>query len=345
MLLERCDPGTPLLELDDDDAGDVVADLLPRLWKSPPQTLRLASDLALRWIDELPRQWHATGRPFERSLLDAAVDALRELGPTQGPLVLSNEDFHAGNVLRGTREPWLAIDPKPIAAEREFTVLAMIRDRPDEVLAGPRPLPRLRRRLDRLSSDLSLDRERMRDWTVGAHDRVGLRARPLLFPLRLCGDGATLARGVKLYGYGSGGGSSPGGGGGAGGESSDAVSVALIWPRISPAAFFFVWTLTYVRPASIVLSCACVMVAVPRFPLLHGPQSATMTFPALPGLPMWMWAAAAAPVSFENVSFHASLARSFASSTVVAVNAPLAPTRVPVGFGTSELALRVAVSL
>ncbi len=166
MLLERCDPGTPLLELDDDDAGDVVADLLPRLWKSPPQTLRLASDLALRWIDELPRQWHATGRPFERSLLDAAVDALRELGPTQGPLVLSNEDFHAGNVLRGTREPWLAIDPKPIAAEREFTVLAMIRDRPDEVLAGPRPLPRLRRRLDRLSSDLSLDRERMRDWTI-----------------------------------------------------------------------------------------------------------------------------------------------------------------------------------
>ncbi len=166
LLLERCRPGTTLLELDDDAAGDVVAGLLPRLWKPPPQTLRLASDLALRWIDELPRHWHATGRPFERSLLDAAVDALRELGPTQGPLVLSNEDFHAGNVLRGTREPWLAIDPKPIAAEREFTLLAMVRDRKDEVLAGPRPLARLRRRLDRLSSDLSLDRERMRDWTI-----------------------------------------------------------------------------------------------------------------------------------------------------------------------------------
>ena len=100
LLLERCRPGTTLWELDDDAAGDVVAGLLPRLWKPPPHTLRLASDLALRWIDELPRQWHATGRPFERSLLDAAVDALRELGPTQGPLVLSNEDFHAGNVLR-----------------------------------------------------------------------------------------------------------------------------------------------------------------------------------------------------------------------------------------------------
>jgi streptomycin 6-kinase len=166
LLIERCRPGTQLIALDDDEAGDVVAGLLPRLWKPPPQTLRLASDLALRWIDELPRQWHATGRPFERSLLDAAVDGLRGLGPTQGTLVLSNEDFHAGNVLRGTREPWLAIDPKPIAAEREFTLLAMIRDRPDEVLTGPRPLPRLRRRLDRLSSDLSLDRTRVRDWTI-----------------------------------------------------------------------------------------------------------------------------------------------------------------------------------
>jgi streptomycin 6-kinase len=168
LLLERCRPGTTLLELDDDAAGDVVAALLPRLWKPPPRTLRLSSDLALRWIDELPRQWHATGRPFERSLLDAAVAALRELGPTQGPLVLSNEDFHAGNVLRGTREPWLAIDPKPIAAEREFTLLAMIRDRPREVLAGPRPRARLQRRLDRLSSDLELDRSRGRYWT-GAH--------------------------------------------------------------------------------------------------------------------------------------------------------------------------------
>ena len=166
LLLERCHPGTTLLELDDDGAGDVVAGLLPRLWKPPPPSLRFASELAERWVEELPVQWDAAGRPFERSLLDAAVSALRDLGPTQGPLVLANEDFHAGNVLRGTREPWLAIDPKPIAAERELTLVAMIRDRKDEVLSGPRSLERFRRRLDRLSSDLSLDRERVRGWTI-----------------------------------------------------------------------------------------------------------------------------------------------------------------------------------
>lgn len=166
LLLERCRPGTALLELDDDGALDVVAELLPRLWKAPPPSLRLASDLAARWVEELPGQWNAAGRPFERTLLDAAVDALRQLGPTQGALVLSNEDFHAGNVLRSAREPWLAIDPKPIAAEREFTLVALLRDRKDDVLAGTRPRERLRRRLDRLCSSLTLDRDRARAWTI-----------------------------------------------------------------------------------------------------------------------------------------------------------------------------------
>jgi len=166
MLLERSQPGTTLLGLDDDAAGDVVAGLLPRLWQEPPPSLRALSDLADRWLDELPAHWEAAGRPFDRLLLDAALGHLRELSSTQGELVLSNEDFHAGNVLRAQREPWLAIDPKPIAAEREFTLVAMVRDRKDEVLAGPRPLARLRRRLDRFSSDLSLDRERVCGWTI-----------------------------------------------------------------------------------------------------------------------------------------------------------------------------------
>lgn len=166
LLVERCEPGTTLLELGDDDAGDVVAGILPRLWKAPPSELRVLADVAARWVEELPKLWDSHGRPFERTILDAAVAALRELGPTQGPLVVANEDLHAGNVLASRREPWLLIDPKPIAAEREFTLVAMIRDRTEEVLAGPHPLRRLRRRLDRLASDLELNRERIRGWTV-----------------------------------------------------------------------------------------------------------------------------------------------------------------------------------
>jgi streptomycin 6-kinase len=166
LLIERCVPGTALLARGDDEAGEVVVGLLPRLWKPPPSELRLLTDVAARWVEELPRLWARYGSPFERELLDAAVDALRELGPTQGSLVLANEDLHAGNILASRREPWLVIDPKPIAAEREFTPVAMIRDDKEEVLAQPHPLRRLRRRLDRLSGDLGLDRDRVRGWTI-----------------------------------------------------------------------------------------------------------------------------------------------------------------------------------
>ena len=65
------------------------------------------------------------------------------------------------------REPWLVIDPKPIAAEREFTPVAMIRDRKEEVLAGPRPADAAAAAArPPVSSDLELDRERVRGWTI-----------------------------------------------------------------------------------------------------------------------------------------------------------------------------------
>ena len=68
-----------------------------------------------------------TGRPFERPLLDAALEAIETLGPSQGEQVLVNQDMHADNVVRAQREPWLLIDPKPLAGEREFGIAAIVR--------------------------------------------------------------------------------------------------------------------------------------------------------------------------------------------------------------------------
>jgi streptomycin 6-kinase len=67
--------------------------------------------------------------------------------------------IRAGNVLRAEREPWLAIDPKPIVAERAYDTVAIVRD------AMPNQAE-LRRRLDALRDLLGLDRERMRLWGI-----------------------------------------------------------------------------------------------------------------------------------------------------------------------------------
>ena len=41
LLLERCEPGTPLTDVTEEDQDGMVAGLLHRLWIEPPPRLRL----------------------------------------------------------------------------------------------------------------------------------------------------------------------------------------------------------------------------------------------------------------------------------------------------------------
>ena len=162
LLLERCVPGTPLAAAGAEVALGVFVDLLPRLWKPAGPPFRPLADEAAWWAEYLPREWEQAGRQFERPLLDAALEALHELPTTQGEPVLLHQDLHGENVLAAQREPWLAIDPKPLAGEREFGVAPIVRSfelghSRREVLG----------RFDRLTSALGLDRERARGWTIG----------------------------------------------------------------------------------------------------------------------------------------------------------------------------------
>jgi streptomycin 6-kinase len=160
MLLERCRPGTPLSALESaDEALDVLVGLAPRLWKPAGDPFHSLADEAAWWLDYMPGQWN--GR-YDRRLLDAAIDALSSLALTQGEQVLVHQDFHGDNVLAAEREPWLVIDPKPLLGEREFGIAGIVRS--PELGHSRRDVLR---RLDRLTSDLGLDRERARGWTIG----------------------------------------------------------------------------------------------------------------------------------------------------------------------------------
>jgi streptomycin 6-kinase len=161
MLLERCEPGTPLSERGQNAALDVLIGLLPRLWKPAGAPFRPLAEEAAWWREALPRSWEVAGRPYERRLLEAALEALRVLPATQAEQVLVHQDLHGENVLAARREPWLAIDPKPLAGEREFALASIVRS---FELGGTRR--DVLHRLDRLSSDLGLDRERARGWAI-----------------------------------------------------------------------------------------------------------------------------------------------------------------------------------
>jgi streptomycin 6-kinase len=172
LLLERCVPGTPLGAAYDDEALVTATELMRGLWRAPSEDVawRRLDVEAERWLVELPARYEHHGRPFERQLLDAGLEAIRTLGPTQEDLVLCHQDLHGGNVLRAQREPWLAIDPKPIVAERAYDTVAIIRD----YLPAERALREVRRRLGALAELLDLDRDRMRGWGVAKHLAWGL---------------------------------------------------------------------------------------------------------------------------------------------------------------------------
>ena len=154
LLLERCEPGT-FLSVGADDPIGVLIDLLPRLWIDPTGFHTLADEVAW-WIEE----GDLSRMPPSR-LREVAVGLARELAPTQGELVLVHQDLHAENVIAAEREPWLVIDPKPLAAEREFAIVPIVRGR--ELGHSKRDVLY---RLDRLCAELGLDRERARGWTI-----------------------------------------------------------------------------------------------------------------------------------------------------------------------------------
>ncbi len=162
LLIEPCVPGHHLSTIDPGAAIEVMTGLLPRLWIPAGPPFRSLADEAAGWVADLPRLWDGAGRPFEESLLDEATTSLTGLATSQGDQVLIHQDLHGDNVLAASREPWLVIDPKPLAGEREFSLAPIIRSHEfghgREAVLG---------RLDALAMTLDLDRERARLWTLG----------------------------------------------------------------------------------------------------------------------------------------------------------------------------------
>jgi streptomycin 6-kinase len=166
LLLERLLPGSSLLELPDpDEALEIACGILRRLWLAPTraQAFPNVQAQAVSRSEAAPRRYAEHSEPFDRALLDAAVAAYDQLSAGSTESVILHQDFHRGNVLRAQREPWLAIDPKPLSGERAFDAHWLLRDL---LVSEPRSAYGAVGLLDRLAAALSLDAERIRLWTI-----------------------------------------------------------------------------------------------------------------------------------------------------------------------------------
>ncbi|MFD5501023.1 aminoglycoside phosphotransferase family protein [Streptomyces sp. NPDC127061] len=168
MLLERLDAARPLSAVADETAAvQILAELLARLVAVPaPPGFRRLADIAAAMLDDVPGSVPRLRDPAERRLVRTCASAVAELIGEPGDRLL-HWDLHYDNVLAGEREPWLAIDPEPLAGDPGFDLMPAMHNRWDEIVATGDVPRAVLRRFDRLSEVLGLDRQRAIGWTLG----------------------------------------------------------------------------------------------------------------------------------------------------------------------------------
>ncbi|MEV6986785.1 aminoglycoside phosphotransferase family protein [Sphaerisporangium sp. NPDC051017] len=169
MLLERLDHTRHLSAVADDmEALAILAELLARLVATPaPDGLRTLAGIAAGMLAEVPAALPKLDDPGDRALLRACADATREVLGEPGDRLL-HWDLHYDNVLAPLdgREPWLAINPKPLAGNPGFDLLPALDNRWDDVVATGDAARAVLRRFDRMTELLALDRPRAAAWSL-----------------------------------------------------------------------------------------------------------------------------------------------------------------------------------
>jgi streptomycin 6-kinase len=164
LLMERCVPGNDLWALGEEEANALGAAVLARLWREPEveAPFEHLADLAAEWCAELPRE--APARGYDAALITEAVERARFLAATQPRTVLLHGDFHPANVLAAAREPWLAIDGKPLVGDPAYDLAQWLGNRCRWSQPTPEAVTSLRRQIGQFSERLALEPARVAGW-------------------------------------------------------------------------------------------------------------------------------------------------------------------------------------
>ena len=151
----------------------MIGQLLRQLDRpATPQLAPLSGEVA-RLVRALASPPAGLPRRFVEQALSLAPDLVRDEGADAR---LVHTDLHYANVLSGQRQPWLAIDPKPLAAEPAYAVAPALWNRWEEAVAGSDVRGALRRRLSVVCEHGGIDEDRapgLDDRPRGAERAVG----------------------------------------------------------------------------------------------------------------------------------------------------------------------------
>jgi streptomycin 6-kinase len=167
LLLERLEPRT-LDDLPDHvEATRILAELLTRLSAVPaPPGIRRLADIAGAMVEDAPGLIPRLADPAEQRLVRRFAAQVAELLPESGDRLL-HWDLHYYNVMAAQRQPWLVIDPKPLAGDPGFEVFPVLWNRWDDLVATGDLPKAIRDRFDLMLEVSGIDRDRALGWTAG----------------------------------------------------------------------------------------------------------------------------------------------------------------------------------
>jgi streptomycin 6-kinase len=159
LLLEACEPGTPLSALPSvEDQDTVFTGLVSRLWIEPAagHPFRPLAQMCASWADRFEERSDAS--TLDPGLAREGAELFRRLPERATRSVLLCTDLNPGNVLAATREPWLMIDPKPYVGDPAYDALQYMINFPARLQADAVGF------VHRLAGLLELDAAHLRRW-------------------------------------------------------------------------------------------------------------------------------------------------------------------------------------
>jgi streptomycin 6-kinase len=163
LLVERCRPGDSVWQLPFEEANDVAALVLQRLWRVPEgavDPITTLADTVVEWNAS-----YATDRSeYPSELVAEAARLGADLASSTSELVVVHGDFNPFNILRAQRESWLAIDPKPLLGDPAYDLAQYLANYSDRAAATGDPKAFYREAIAFFSRALGVDRYRIAAW-------------------------------------------------------------------------------------------------------------------------------------------------------------------------------------
>jgi streptomycin 6-kinase len=112
---------------------------------------------------------------FDPGLVAHGTRLLQQLPLTAGREVVLHGDFNPGNVLAAQRQPWLAIDAKPMTGDPGYDPWPLL-EQIDDPFAYPDARRVLAGRFTLLADALDQDTQRLQAWAVARNVETALSA-------------------------------------------------------------------------------------------------------------------------------------------------------------------------